>query len=124
MCFAGAGRATNENRHFACRRALNASHNSRARRISGYELRGDFFRWRPPRYRDRLNHRELTRVLDCRDKLAPAVVLQALAFLAPALIDKRAEVRTKDVAEATAWRGRQTVQQDAPGAVRCQAPAV
>jgi hypothetical protein len=47
---------------------------------------------------------KLTRVLDCRDKLASDVVFKALAFLAPALIDKRTEFRTKDVGEATARR--------------------
>src|SRR6202040_1521991 len=63
-------------------------------------------------------------VLDCRDKLASDVVFKALAFLAPALIDKRAEFRAKDVSEATARRGRQTVQQDSRGPVRREYPAL
>ena len=71
-----------------------------------------------------LDHWELTRVLDRRDKLASDVVFKALAFLAPALIDKRTEFRAKDVGEAAARRGRQTVQQDARGPVRSQYPAL
>ena len=70
------------------------------------------------------NHRELACVFDCRDKLTSDFVFKALPFLAPALIDKRAEFRAKDVGEAAARRGRQTVQQDARGPIRCEDPAL
>ena len=102
LFLAGTSLAADEDRHLACRRALNPPHNCRDRRISGYELRGDFFGLRRPGSGNSLNHWELTRVLDGRDKLASDVVFKALAFLAPALIDKRTEFRTKDVSEATA----------------------
>src|ERR1700693_6660423 len=90
LFFAGTGLAAEEDRHFARRRAPNPSHDSRNRRISGYELRGDFLRQWRPRFGNSLNHRELTRVLDCRDKLASDFVFKALAFLAPGLIYTRA----------------------------------
>ena len=124
LFLARAGLATNEDRHLARRRALDPPHDPRNRRIGGYELRGDFLRWRRLRCGAASNHRELTRVLDRRDKLASDLVFKALSFLAPALIDKRAEFRAKDVGEAAARRGRQTVQQDARGPVRCQYPAL
>ena len=43
-----------------------------------------------------------------------------MPFLAPSFIDKRAELRSEHIAEQSARRGRQSVQQDARGAVRCQ----
>ena len=124
LFLAGAGFAADKDRHLAHRRAFKPSHNSRNRRISGYELRSDLLRRRRRRPGNSLNHRELTRVLDRRDKLAADLVLQALAFLAPALIDERAEFRAEDVGEATARRRRQTVQQDASGSVRSEYPAL
>src|SRR4030081_3096934 len=74
---AGTSLAADQDRHLACRSALNPSHNSRGRRVSGHELRGDCFRWRRTRSGNSLDHWELTRVLDCRDKLASDVVFKA-----------------------------------------------
>ena len=72
----------------------------------------------------RLHHRELAGVFDRRDKLASDLVFKALPLLASPLIDEGAEFGAKDIAEAAARRGRQTVQQDARGPVRREYPAL
>ena len=102
LFLAGACLAADEDRHLASSSGLDPSHNSCDRGISGHELRGDLLRRRRTRSGNSLNHRKLARVLDGRDKLASHFVFEALAFLAPALIDKDTKFRTKDVGETTA----------------------